>query len=252
MQEWVAKKGDTLKRVIAQSSAWAQAEAAAATERETDWDIVRRFANTPCPDGDACGYCRMAKDRGAHICPYPVGCQSGHPGRALGTGPIEGRQSARLGCQAAQTWAFLGFPGAPAGVFRGKRGLPQPEPPRCCLEGHHRAWAGEDSEGPAPGWTIELGEDHDHSPLRRRLWPCSGIPQASPGLGEGVPQEQRAPRAGIVSPRIPMDVAHGSFMSSGCSSAFARAVLCWRSWTTCTSNGSSLNKLSSVGTSMIS
>lgn len=60
MQLFVHQNQRKLKELIEDAEEWGRARQAAKAERESDWDVVCRFANAPCELGTACNYTEAA------------------------------------------------------------------------------------------------------------------------------------------------------------------------------------------------
>jgi len=62
MQHFVHQWQKKLKELMEEAKEWGNAREAAKAERESDWELVVRFATTPCKIGAQCNY-RVAADR---------------------------------------------------------------------------------------------------------------------------------------------------------------------------------------------
>ena len=60
MQMWTNTHQEQLPKIIADAKAWAAASEEAAAERQTDWELVCKTADTPCKHGGPCA-CRYAQ-----------------------------------------------------------------------------------------------------------------------------------------------------------------------------------------------
>jgi hypothetical protein len=56
MQLFAAQNVARLPAFLADASTWGEARAVAAAEGVTDWALLCRAADTPCPHGDQCTY----------------------------------------------------------------------------------------------------------------------------------------------------------------------------------------------------